>query len=182
MKIIDIPVQNLLKSFITEYPDWPIKGVKYFDINPLYKNAKARETLVTACMDQIQEMCANEASFDHIAVVESRGFVIGSILADYLKKGLVLVRNKPGRLPGEFCFREHLLEYGNGRVEVQKGSGTVILFDDVIATGGTARAAAEALTDAGYTVQGAQFLVELSYCEPNFDFPYCAPIQYDKQI
>lgn len=181
MKIIDISIQNLLKTFIHEYPDWPIKGVKYFDINPLYKNAKARETLVTACMEQIEEMSI-DLSFDHIAVVESRGFIIGSILADYLKKGLVLVRNKPGRLPGEFCFREHLLEYGNGRVEVQKGTGKVMLFDDVIATGGTSQAAADALTSAGYEVVGAQFLVELTYCEPKFAFPYCAPIQYEQQI
>jgi len=179
MKTIEAPIQNLLKTFIHEYPDWPIKGVKYFDINPLYQNAMARSTLITACIEQIESMCASGCPFDHIAVIESRGFLIGSIIADKLNKGLVLVRNKPGRLPGEFCFREHLLEYGNGRVEVQKGSGDVLLFDDVIATGGTSQAAKEALTDAGYRVIGAQFLVELAYCSPKFDIPYCAPIQYE---
>ena len=181
MKNSDMPADKILKGFIHEHPDWPIQGVKYFDINPLYKDSYARELLVTECLRSLENRAGLFGGFDHIAIVESRGFIIGSILADRLEKGLVLVRNKPGRLPGEFCFREHLLEYGNGRVEVQKGSGRVLVFDDVIATGGTANAAIAALTEAGYEVVGASFPVELTYCKPQLDCDYVSAVKYDKK-
>ena len=87
------------KDIIKSYKDFPIEGVEYLDLNPIYKDPKHRDILVSDCMEKIVDMIP--PSFDYIGVVESRGFLIGSILAHLLHKGLVLLRSKPGRLPGK---------------------------------------------------------------------------------
>ena len=86
------------KDIIKSYKDFPIDGIEYLDLNPIYKDPIHRDRLVSDCMDKIVDMIP--PSFDYIGVVESRGFLIGSILAHLLDKGLVLLRSKPGRLPG----------------------------------------------------------------------------------
>ena len=164
------------KEIIKSYKDFPIDGVEYLDLNPIYKDPKHRDMLVSDCMDKIVDMIP--PSFDYIGVVESRGFLIGSILAHLLDKGLVLLRSKPGRLPGKTKKISHTLEYGNSQMEVQVGSGSVLVFDDVLATGGTSQAAVDVLTKAGYTPLGALFPVELTFLNPKLSIPYESIVKY----
>ena len=84
-----------VKNKIEFYQDFPIKGVEYIDLNPIYKDPKARDILVNKCIELI-----NNIEFDYLALIESRGFLIGAILADKLNKGIVLCRSKKNRLPG----------------------------------------------------------------------------------
>ena len=164
------------KKIIKSYKDFPIEGVNYLDLNPIYKDPKHRDILVSDCMEKIVDMIP--PSFDYIGVVESRGFLIGSILAHLLDKGLVLLRSKPGRLPGETKKISHTLEYGDSQMEVQTGKGKVLIFDDVLATGGTAQAATDVLTMAGYTPIGALFPVELTFLNPKLSVPYGSIVKY----
>jgi len=120
-------------------------------------------------------------SFDYIGVIESRGFLIGSILAHELQKGIVLLRSKKDRLPGKTYTVKHQLEYGESMVQVQKGEGKVLVFADVLATGGTATGSIECLTKAGYTPVGALFLVELKFLKPKLTIPYRSVINYEEK-
>ena len=164
------------KEIIKSYKDFPIEGIEYLDLNPLYKNVEHRDKLVADCMDKITDMIP--PTFDYIGVVESRGFLIGSILAHLLNKGLVLLRSKPGRLPGDTEKVSHTLEYGNSQMEVQTGRGRVLIFDDVLATGGTAQAATDVLIMAGYDPIGALFPVELTFLNPTLSVPHESVIKY----
>ena len=164
------------KKIIKSYQDFPIEGIEYLDLNPIYKDPKHRDMLVSDCMGKIVDMIP--PTFDYIGVVESRGFLIGSILAHLLDKGLVLLRSKPGRLPGDTKKVFHTLEYGESQMEVQTGEGRVLIFDDVLATGGTAQAATDVLTMGGYTPIGALFPVEITFLEPKLSIPYKSVIKY----
>ena len=86
---------SLYKSKIEIHNDFPIKGVKYLDLNPLYKSNTFTSELVKECVQSV-----GSAPFHYIGVIESRGYIIGSMLAKELNKGLVLLRSKPNRLPG----------------------------------------------------------------------------------
>ena len=161
------------KLIIKEYQDYPIKGVKYLDLNPLYKDGYLRSKLVEQCVDTIGDL-----DFDYIGVVESRGYIVGSILAHELNKGLVFLRSKPNRLPGKTSIVKHTLEYGDAQMEVQNGTGRVLIIDDVLATGGTIGGAIEVLTKGGYTPIEALFLVELTQFNPELSIPYKSIIRY----
>ncbi len=164
------------KKVIQSYKDFPIEGIEYLDLNPIYKNPTYRDRLVSDCMDKIVSMIP--PTFDYIGVVESRGFLIGSILAHLTDKGLLLLRSKPGRLPGDTKKVFHTLEYGESQMEVQTGKGKVLIFDDVLATGGTSQAAVDVLTQAGYTPVGALFPIELTFLKPTLSIPYESVIKY----
>ena len=165
------------KTIIQSYKDFPIEGIEYLDLNPIYKDPTYRDKLVSDCMDKIVDMIP--PSFDYIGVVESRGFLIGSILAHLLDKGIVLLRSKKNRLPGKTKKISHTLEYGESQMEVQTGKGSVLVFDDVLATGGTSQGAIDVLTMAGYTPIGALFLIELDFLNPSLSVPYESVIHYD---
>ncbi len=167
-------IEKIIKDNINTYDNYPIPGIKYFDLNPIYASAEVRDYLVKGCEDIMEGLMPAKkdlwhTSYDYIAVIESRGFLIGSILAQKYNKGLILLRSKPGRLPGDTTMVKHTLEYGESQMEVQNGEGKVLIFDDVLATGGTASAAVEVLTKAGYTPMSALFLVKLEYCNPQMD-------------
>ena len=164
------------KNIIETYKDFPIEGVEYLDLNPIYKDQKVRDELVHDCLGKIVDMIP--PTFDYIGVIESRGFLVGSIIAHLLDKGLVLLRSKPGRLPGKTEIIKHTLEYGDSQMEVQTGKGKVLIFDDVLATGGTAQAATDVLTMGGYTPIGALFPVELTFLNPKLSVPYKSVIKY----
>jgi len=164
------------KDIIQSHKDFPIEGIEYLDLNPIYKDPTYRNRLVRDCMQKIVDM--TPPFFDYIGVVESRGFLIGSILANEIDKGLLLLRSKPGRLPGDTKKISHTLEYGDSQMEVQTGSGSVLVFDDVLATGGTSQAAVDVLTMAGYTPIGALFPVELTFLNPTLSVPYESVIKY----
>ena len=174
---------EIYKKYIKEYDDFPIEGVKYYDLNPLYKDGQLRTKLVQDCVDICRNINPNMralwySEFDYIGVVESRGYIIGSMLAHELNKGLVLLRSKPNRLPGETSVVKHTLEYGEAQMECQKGKGKVLIVDDVIATGGTINGAIEVLTKAGYTPTSALFLAELTQFNPNMSVPFASIIKY----
>ena len=164
------------KNIIETYKDFPIEGVEYLDLNPIYKDQKVRDELVHDCLGKIVDMIP--PTFDYIGVIESRGFLVGSILAHLLDKGLVLLRSKPGRLPGDTKKVFHTLEYGESQMEVQTGEGRVLIFDDVLATGGTSQAATDVLTAAGYTPIGALFPVEITFLNPTISIPYKSIVKY----
>ena len=152
------------KSKIEFYQNFPIEGVEYIDLNPVYKDPKARDIIVNKCVDLIKDI-----DFDYLALIESRGFLIGSILADKLSKGIVLLRSKKDRLPGKIQTVRHKLEYGEAIMQVQEGNGNVLIFDDVLATGGTANGALKVLNKGGYNPVFSLFLVELSQFDVKCD-------------
>ena len=169
------------KDIIQSHKDFPIEGVEYLDLNPIYKNSKHRYQLVNDCRNIIIREFTNVYTgkdFDYIGVIESRGFLVGSIIAHLLNKGLLLLRSKPGRLPGDTKKISHTLEYGESQMEVQTGEGKVLIFDDVLATGGTSQAATDVLTMAGYTPIGALFPVELTFLNPALSIPYESIVKY----
>ena len=98
--------EKVLKENIKSYKDYPIPGITYFDLNPIYKSVPLRDELVAGCHDIMSSLDVSKkdlwhTSYDYIAVIESRGFLIGSMLAEKFNKGLILLRSKPGRLPGK---------------------------------------------------------------------------------
>ena len=165
---------QIYKQYIHEYDNFPIDGVKYYDLNPLYGDGQLRTKLVQDCISRINKV----PNFDYIGVVESRGYIVGSMLAHELQKGLVLLRSKPNRLPGETSLVKHTLEYGDAQMEVQNGTGKVLIIDDVLATGGTIGGAIEVLTKGGYDPIGALFLVEITKFNPTLDVPYKSIVKY----
>ena len=166
---------KMYKKCIEEFKDFPIEGVNYLDLNPLYKKTTWRNLLVDECVDKCKDL-----NFDYIGMIESRGFIIGSMLAHELDKGVILLRSKPNRLPGDTVKVEHTLEYGTSQMEVQKGEGRVLIFDDVLATGGTAKGSIEVLNKAGYSPVAALFLVELGFLNPKLGILHKSVIHYDE--
>ena len=164
---------EIYKKYITEYNDFPIDGVNYLDLNPLYLQSQLRTRLVQDCIEAIKDY-----EYDYIGAVESRGYMVGSMLAHELNKGLLLLRSKPNRLPGETSLVKHTLEYGTAQMEVQNGSGKVLIVDDVIATGGTIGGAIDVLDIGGYDPIGALFLVELTKFDPSITIPFESIIKY----
>ena len=115
--------ESLAKDLIKIYPDFPIEGVKYLDLNPVYLNSDARTQLTMHCIQALEDL----PDFDYIAAIESRGFLVGSLIAHIMNKGILLVRSKPGRLPGDKVTIKHTLEYGDGQMEVQKAQQDAVL-------------------------------------------------------
>ena len=111
----------------------------------------------------------DKIEFDYLALIESRGFLVGSIIADKLDKGIILLRSKKDRLPGKIQTVRHKLEYGEAIMQVQEGKGKVLIFDDVLATGGTAKGAYNVLIKAGYQPIFSLFLIELSQFKVSCD-------------
>jgi adenine phosphoribosyltransferase len=150
-----------LTKLIRDVPDFPKKGIVFKDITTLLKDARAfREA-----MDLFADLC-QPARPDKIVAVESRGFILGSVLADRLNAGFVPVR-KQGKLPAGKIAHSYELEYGSDCVEIhadalERGE-RVLIVDDVIATGGTARAAGALVAQLGAELVGYAFLVELAF-------------------
>jgi adenine phosphoribosyltransferase len=150
-----------LKAYIRDVPDFPKPGILFRDIAPLLRQAFG-ETI-----DALSELLdAREWSqIDAVAGVESRGFILASALALRHGKGFVLVRKK-GKLPPPVIELAYGLEYGKGVLEMQAGSGRLLLVDDVLATGGTLAAAAALSELAGYSVAQAIVLLDLKLNPP----------------
>lgn len=147
------------KRYIRKVPDFPKPGILFRDITPLLLKPEAFHALVEDMALKVKKL-----DFDLIVGIESRGFLLGSALAYKLHKGMVLVR-KPGKLPSETVTESYALEYGEDSLEMHKGAvgkkNRVLLVDDVIATGGTARATVNLIEKQGATVAGCLFLIEL---------------------
>jgi adenine phosphoribosyltransferase len=150
-----------LKKVIRDVPDFPKKGIVFKDITTLLKDARAfREA-----MDLFADLC-QRARPDKIVAIESRGFILGSVLADRLGAGFVPVRKK-GKLPAGRLSQTYDLEYGTDCVEIHEDAlrrgERALVVDDVIATGGTARAAGQLVAQLGAELAGYAFLVELTF-------------------
>lgn len=150
----------LLDSRIRSVPDWPVPGVVFRDITPLLADPEG----IPAVVDALADALAGLGPVDLVAGVEARGFVLGAPLAVRLGVGFVPVR-KQGKLPGDVRSASYDLEYGQATLEVQVGAVAaghrVLLVDDVLATGGTAAAAAALLRDSGAEVVALAVLLEL---------------------
>ncbi len=150
---------ELLKSKIRDVPDFPRPGVLFLDITPLLADP-------TSFRIAIQAMGAGHAGIDHVVAIESRGFILGAPVAYELGAGLVLVR-KIGKLPSATYREDYGLEYGVSSVEIHTDAIAagehVLIVDDVLATGGTVRAAANLVERLGAKVVGVSLLIELSF-------------------
>ena len=148
-----------LKEYIRSIPDYPKKGILFRDITTLIKNEKAFINTI----DQIIEKSKN-FKIDKIAAIESRGFVFASAVSYLLKKPFVLLRKK-NKLPADTYSVDFQLEYGKATIEMRKDSvekdDSVLVIDDLIATGGTAEAAAKLIEMAGAKVSGFIFVINL---------------------
>jgi len=148
-----------LKDFIRSIPDYPKKGILFRDITTLIKHEKAfRETI-----NQIVER-SSKFKFDKIAAIESRGFVFASAVSYILKKPFIMLRKK-NKLPADVHSVDFELEYGTATIEVHKDSiekdENILVIDDLIATGGTAKAAAKLVEISGGRVACFIFVINL---------------------
>ena len=152
-----------LKKHIRSIPDYPKKGILFRDITTLIKNAEAFKYT----NDKIIEI-ANKIEFDKVAAIESRGFIFASTISYLLKKPFILLRKK-NKLPAQVHSIDFKLEYGKATIEVHKDSieknDRVLIIDDLVATGGTAEAAAKLIEISGGKVAGFIFVINL------FDLP-----------
>jgi adenine phosphoribosyltransferase len=149
---------SLIASRLRDVPDFPQPGVLFKDITPLLADGKAFASVV-------RDLAAAAPEVDVVAGVEARGFLIAGAIACELDCGLVPVR-KAGKLPPPTIGRTYELEYGLAEIEVPVdvlGGKRVLVVDDVLATGGTMRAAADVITDAGGTVSALGVIVELAF-------------------
>lgn len=148
-----------LKEYIRSIPDYPKKGILFRDITTLIKNEKA----FRGCIDQIVER-SKKFKLDKIAAVESRGFVFASAVSYILSKPFIMLRKK-NKLPAETHSVDFELEYGRATIEVHKDSikkdEKVLIIDDLIATGGTAEAAAKLIEVSNGKVAGFIFVINL---------------------
>ena len=148
-----------LKKYIRSIQDYPKKGILFRDITTLIKDKNAFKD----CIDQMSEML-KKLNYDKIAAIESRGFVFASAISYILKKPFILLRKK-GKLPAETHSVEFELEYGKATMEIHKDSishnDSVLLIDDLIATGGTAEAAAKLVEKSGGKVAWFVFVINL---------------------
>tara|TARA_B000000557_G_scaffold264004_1_gene268162 strand:- start:417 stop:944 length:528 start_codon:yes stop_codon:yes gene_type:complete len=152
-----------LKKYIRSIPDYPKKGILFRDITTLIKNAEAFKFT----NDKIVEI-AKTIDFDKVAAIESRGFVFASTVSYLLNKPFVLLRKK-NKLPADVHSIDFKLEYGDATIEVHKDSieknEKILIIDDLIATGGTAEAAAKLIEISGGEVAAFIFVINL------FDLP-----------
>ena len=150
-----------LARLIRDVPDFPKKGILFKDITTLLRDPEAfREAIDALAARYVDER------IDEVVAVESRGFVFGAPLAYKLGAGFVPVR-KPGKLPAQTTSVEYSLEYGTSTLEIhldaiQPGQ-RILLVDDLLATGGSAKAAAELVERLGGVIVGLAFLIELEF-------------------
>jgi adenine phosphoribosyltransferase len=150
-----------LKAAIREIPDWPKKGILFYDVTTLLKQGRFFEQTINALVDPYKDK-----QIDLVLGIEARGFIFAPPVAYALKAGFVPVR-KPGKLPAEKLQVNYELEYGTDCLEIHQDAvqpgQRVLIVDDLIATGGTARAVAEMVESMDATVVGLAFVVELSF-------------------
>lgn len=156
-----MPSIDDLRGLIRDIPDFPKPGIVFKDITPLMADASALDAAVRGLAEYGRPL-----NVECVLAAEARGFLLGPALALALGTGFALAR-KPGKLPYETVSAEYELEYGAGRLELHKDAvrpgARVLVHDDLLATGGTARALCQLVERVGGEVVGCGFLVELSF-------------------
>lgn len=154
-------MKDYYKQMIRNVPDFPKKGIMFRDITTLIEDKESFRKSADALYEFSKEM-----NIDKVVGIDSRGFIFGGILANKLSTGFVLIR-KPGKLPAETLSQSYTLEYGEDTLEIHKNSidpgDRVLLHDDLLATGGTARAACDLIEKAGGIVVQVSFIIELTF-------------------
>lgn len=160
---------SLLKANIRNIPDFPKPGIQFKDITPLLRNPDTLELTSQVLARPFRHM-----DIDYVVGLESRGFLFGTNLAQDLHAGFVPIR-KPGKLPAETISATYALEYGEDTIEMHRDAfdngARVLIHDDLIATGGSARAATELVQSLGGYVVGYSFIVELAALQGHEKLP-----------
>lgn len=163
--------QHLIRAI----PDFPTTGVTFRDITPLLRHAEAFNHVIDILAEPHRQ-----GDIDVVAAIESRGFMFGAPLALRLGAGFVPIR-KHGKLPAETIIREYSLEYGTGLIEMHcdalQPGDRVLVVDDVLATGGTARAAIEMVDDLGGKIVEVAFVIELPALGGRKRLPEAYPVR-----
>jgi adenine phosphoribosyltransferase len=150
-----------LKALIRDVPDFPMEGILFRDVTPLLRDPSGLRQVVDAFAARYRGQ-----GIDVVAGIESRGFLFGAPLALALGVGFVPIR-KLGKLPADRITREYALEYGTNALEMHRDAVNpgerVLLIDDLLATGGTARAASELIEELGARVAEIAFVIELAF-------------------
>jgi adenine phosphoribosyltransferase len=158
---MDVQCIDDLKAAIREIPDWPKKGILFYDVTTLLKQPRCFGDTIDALIEPYKDK-----QVDLVLGMEARGFIFAPTVAYALKAGFVPVR-KPGKLPAAKLRMEYQLEYGTDCLEIHEDAirpgQRVLIVDDLIATGGTARAVAEMTEKMGAHVLGLAFVVELTF-------------------
>lgn len=153
--------QNVVRSLVRDVPDFPLPGVLFKDIGPVLGDAPGLRAVIAALTDLVHRSGANL-----VAGIEARGFLLASPVGVAAGVGIVPVR-KVGKLPGATRRIDYALEYGTATLEIQADSvrpgDRILIIDDVLATGGTALAAAELLAAAGAHISGLAVMLELAH-------------------
>jgi len=150
------------KNYITEVPDFPIEGVSFKDISPLLANQK----LFEECIDEMGLLVDMP---DYWIGIDARGFIFASALSMIHGGGVVMCRKK-GKLPPPTASHKYKTEYSEDELEIKIGTGSVVVVDDVLATGGTLQAVNDLCQTAGYTVIDNLVLIDLLYLPTVKDF------------
>lgn len=149
-----------LEDYIAEYKDFPKKGILFRDFSPILKEPAA----ISYIADQF-ERYFHTKDVDVFAGIESRGFILANILSTRYNKGMIMIR-KVGKLPGKTAKLSYTTEYGKDTIEIQKDiikkGQNVLICDDLLATGGTAKASAKLVEKAGGKITGFAFIIELT--------------------
>ncbi len=167
-----------LTPFIRDVPDFPKPGIMFKDITPLLRSPQALDYVSHALAEPFRDK-----GITSVVAIESRGFIFGTGVARVLGAGLVPVR-KPGKLPWKTRTHEYTLEYGSGVLEIHDDALTAndraLIIDDVLATGGTAAAAACLVRDLGATIAGIGMVIELTFLNgrEKLDVPVHALLRY----
>ena len=152
-----------LKSKIRVIEDFPKEGISFKDLTTLLLDGEAYYEAIKTCVDMLGDL-----EYDLVVGPEARGFLIGAPVSVLAKKGFVPIR-KPGKLPGKTIKHEYALEYGTDVLEIHndaiKPGARVLVVDDLLATGGTAKAVCELVEKLGGQVAGLAFLMELEFLE-----------------
>lgn len=175
-------MEEYFKQMIRNVPDFPKKGIMFRDITTLLKDKDS----FRKGADALYEL-SKDLHIDKVVGIDSRGFIFGGILANKLGTGFVLIR-KPGKLPAETLSQSYTLEYGEDTLEIHKDSITpgdrILLHDDLLATGGTARAACDLIEKAGGIIVQISFIIELAFLggkDMFKDYKVNALVSYDSE-
>lgn len=176
MEIKETTDIEALKRKIRTIPDFPHKGIQFKDITPLLGDSQ----LLKLTSKLLQKPFESQ-QIDYVAGLESRGFILGPVLAQTFNAGFIPIR-KPGKLPADTFSQSYDLEYGEDSLEIHsdalKKGDNVLIHDDLIATGGTAAAAAKLIEKLGGNIIGFSFIMEIEFLKGknnlNSSIPYSA--------